>query len=144
MPDVQNVFRRGGAYWWRRTLRWLDGNAQDTLRALASAFIDFSERHPQLIDLMYESELTRPVDPGLEPSYRRAFDMVVNAVRSAAPNASETISIIRAVAFWTAVFGLSRILRQQLMQPFDDRIAGSWRDVVLDAIVAAAAGDLGK
>lgn len=35
MPDVQNVFRRGGAYWWRRTLSWPDGNAHPITLSLS-------------------------------------------------------------------------------------------------------------
>lgn len=27
MPDVHNVFRRGGACWWRRALSWLEGGS---------------------------------------------------------------------------------------------------------------------
>lgn len=35
MPDVQNVSRRGGAYWWCRTLTWWDGNARPITLSLS-------------------------------------------------------------------------------------------------------------
>jgi len=109
----------------------------EALHELASSFLDFSAAHPKLIDLMYESELTRPIDDALVP-YRVAFDMVVHAIKATRPGAAEDKAMIRAVAFWTSLFGLSRVLRQQMMDPFEATPGTSWRVAILDEIVAAA------
>jgi len=112
--------------------------SRERLTALSSAFLDYCDAHPQLIDLMYESELTRPIDPALEPAYRQAFDMVVQVMRGIHPAEPPSRSLVRAVAFWTSLFGLSRLLRQQLLEPFKDELVGDWRDAILGEIVAAA------
>jgi AcrR family transcriptional regulator len=109
-----------------------------TLYALASVFLDFSAAHPELMDLMYESELTRPIDPALEPAYRRAFQMVVGVMRNVHPSVDKSTSLIRAVTFWTSLFGLSRLIRQRLLEPFSGEIEGSWRDTILREVVDKA------
>lgn len=115
-----------------------DATPVEVLLELASSFLDFSAARPQLIDLMYESELTRPIDDGLEPSYRRAFEMMVSAITLALPKGSSPKAMVRAVAFWTSLFGLSRVLRQQLLDPFEPVPRGGWREAILDEIIAAA------
>jgi len=108
------------------------------LGALSSAFLDYCDAHPQLIDLMYESELTRPIDAELEPAYRRAFDMIVEVMRDIHPAEQPSRSLVRAVTFWTSLFGLSRLLRQQLLDPFKSDLVGEWRDAILGEIVSSA------
>lgn len=108
------------------------------LRELASSFLDFSASHPKLIDLMYESELTRPIDEALLPAYREAFDMMVRALEPALAREAAGKAMTRAVAFWTSLFGLSRILRQQMLDPFEQPSGKSWREAILDEIVTAA------
>ena len=108
------------------------------LLALSDAFLDFCADHPQLIDLMYESELTRPIDPMLEPAYRRAFELVVNVLQRAQSDRPSSEALVRAVTFWTSLFGLSRVLGHRLLEPFEAEIDGSWREAILETIIEAA------
>lgn len=122
----------------RAVLDRTDLTPQEALCALAETFLDFCDHRPELVDLMYESELTRPIDPQLEPAYRRAFDLVVEAMARVHPDADTRAPMLRAVGYWTALFGLSRLLRQQLLAPFDAKIDGGWREAILRDIVNAA------
>lgn len=59
MPDVQNVFRRGGAYWWRRTLRWLDGNTRPITLSFSLGTKDLSVARHRAAAMTAHSEVAR-------------------------------------------------------------------------------------
>lgn len=59
MPDVQNVFRRGGAYWWRRTLRWLDGNTQAVTLTFSLGTKDLGVARHRAAAMTAQSEVVR-------------------------------------------------------------------------------------
>ena len=59
MPDVQNVFRRGGAYWWRRTLSWLDGNSRPITIALSLGTKDLAVARHRAAAMTAQSEVVR-------------------------------------------------------------------------------------
>lgn len=113
----------------------------ECLSALASSFLEFSRDHRRLFDLMYESELTRPVDPALQPVFQSAFDMIVNAVTEARGGGDEHDNAARAVAFWSAIFGLARLLRQRLLEPFGSERIGGWQSHIVSNAVQAALQD---
>lgn len=59
MPDVQNVFCRGGAYWWRRTLHWLDRNARPITLALSLGTKDLGVARHRAAAMTAQSEVVR-------------------------------------------------------------------------------------
>ncbi len=59
MPDVQNVFRRGGAYWWRRTLTWWDGNARPITLSLSLGTKDLGVARHRAAAMTAQSEVVR-------------------------------------------------------------------------------------
>lgn len=59
MPDVQNVFRRGGAYWWRRTLRWADRNARPITLAMSLGTKDLGVARRKAAAMTAQSEVLR-------------------------------------------------------------------------------------
>ena len=59
MPDIQNVFRRGGAYWWRRTLRWLDGNTQAVTLTFSLGTKDLAVARHRAAAMTAQSEVVR-------------------------------------------------------------------------------------
>lgn len=59
MPDVQNVFRRGGAYWWRRTLTWWDGDARPITLSLSLGTKDLGVARHRAAAMTAQSEVVR-------------------------------------------------------------------------------------
>lgn len=114
------------------------GSAEQKLVALADAFLDFCAAQPRLADLMYESELTRPVAPELEPKIRQGFDLMTSAVRETLDRAPESLVLARSVSLWVALFGLSRILRFELLEPAPAQAAEGWRETVVTQMILAA------
>ena len=106
------------------------------LADLAHRFIAFSLENPHLFELMYESELTHPVDPALSPAFRQAFDIVVGAVASARGESEGEQNVVRAVSFWTSIFGLARLLRFELLDPFFDRGSLDLQSLMIEEAVA--------
>jgi hypothetical protein len=54
------------------------------------------------------------------------------------PAAADPAVLVRAVSFWTSLFGLSSLLHQRLLESFQGELDGSWRDAILGEMVAAA------
>ena len=59
MPDVQNVFRRGGAYWWPRTLTWWDGSARSITLSLSLRTKDLGVARHRAAAMTAQSEVVR-------------------------------------------------------------------------------------
>jgi hypothetical protein len=59
MPDVQNVFRRGGAYWWRRTLTWWDRDARSITLSLSLRTKDLGVARHRAAAMTAQSEVVR-------------------------------------------------------------------------------------
>ena len=53
------MFRRGGAYWWRRTLSWWDGNAQPITLALSLGTKDLGVARHRAAAMTAQSEVVR-------------------------------------------------------------------------------------
>ena len=109
-----------------------------TLVVLAHGFVGFTLDNPYLFDLMYESELTHPVDPILQPSFQTAFNIIVEAIAAARGPVDRQQNIIRAVSFWTSMFGLTRLLRLQLLDPFFQGQALDVRGLMIEEAVDSA------
>ncbi len=59
MPDVQNVFRRGGAYWWRRTLTWWGEHARPITLSLSLGTKDLGVARHRAAAMTAQSEVVR-------------------------------------------------------------------------------------
>ena len=59
MPIVQNVFRRGAAYWWRRTLTWARGHGHPITLCLSLKTKDFAVARRRAVALTARSEEVR-------------------------------------------------------------------------------------
>lgn len=59
MPTVQNVFRRGAAYWWRRTLTWANGAARPITLCLSLRTKDLAVARRRAAALTARSEEVR-------------------------------------------------------------------------------------
>ena len=59
MPDVQNVFRRGAAYWWRRSLAWADGNSDPITLSFSLGTKDLSVARRRAAAMTARSEAVR-------------------------------------------------------------------------------------
>ena len=115
--------------------------ARQALDRLSAVFLDFSAERPRLVDLMYESDLTRPVDTALRPAYRRAFDLVESTIAKANPASKPSAVAVRAASFWASLFGLSRLLRHQLLEPFGEAGIDDWRSALVEEIVLLCLGE---
>ncbi|MEM7256927.1 MAG: TetR/AcrR family transcriptional regulator [Pseudomonadota bacterium] len=80
--------------------------------AAGLAYIEFSERNPQLFHLMFSSQQTNKADPALQQASADAFNnlvMLVNAVNGI-EDAQDTTHITDVYATWAMVHGLSSLL----------------------------------
>lgn len=59
MPDVQNVFRRGAAYWWRRTLTWWDAKPRSITLSLSLRTKDLGVACHRAAAMTAQSEVVR-------------------------------------------------------------------------------------
>lgn len=59
MPDVQNVFRRGAAYWWRRSLSWADGNSDPITLSFSLGTKDLGVARRRAAAMTAQSEASR-------------------------------------------------------------------------------------
>ena len=59
MPDVQNVFRRGCTYWWRRTLHRWDRNARPVTLAISLGTKDLGVARHRAAAMTVQSEIGR-------------------------------------------------------------------------------------
>jgi AcrR family transcriptional regulator len=97
----------------------LDGVAR--LEALGLSFIRYADANPRLLELMYESELTTPeIDPQLQQFQEVGQRLIRGSVRSELPDAEDADVEIRAVLFWSAVYGFAALRRKHNIQSFDD------------------------
>jgi AcrR family transcriptional regulator len=91
------------------------------VKATASNFVKFSLENPHMLELMYESELTRPsIDPQLqkyqELSHRRGADLLKKFL----PNISDREADLRNMALWTSIYGLVSMINKGIIRPFGE------------------------
>lgn len=110
------------------------------LSNLAAEFFDFQAENPRLLELMYESELTRPViDPAIVREQLKGYDRLKAAIEQAVPDLSETDLDARAVCFWSAVFGFGSLVGKGLLEPIahdGPRSYSQWRDALIVQMTA--------
>lgn len=121
----------------KATIAFSQADPAAMMRALASEFLDFCSRNPELADLMYESELTRPIDEALKPAFQAIFDLLTRAVASVSGSASEAVIVSRTLSFWATIFGLARLSRNDLLEPFAAVQGTDWRDLIVAEATSA-------
>jgi len=107
------------------------------LTSLGMSFIEFTTTHPRLAELMYESELTTPEpDPKLQEFQSVGQKIIRGAIASELPKASADEVEIRAVAFWSAIYGFAALRRKQNIPFFAFDMKP---DKVIQSVVSQAA-----
>jgi len=85
----------------------------ERLKALGMSFIEFSDAHPKLMELMYESELAAPQhDRELEKLQRAGQNLVREAIRAELPRLSPRNIELRAVGYWSLIYGFAALRRK--------------------------------
>ncbi len=114
----------------------LDG--PQILHLVCSAFLKFAKNHRRLMELMYESELTRPMlDPVIQGAQQAGYQIFRNAVRLAGPNlATGDLGAVIATV-WSAMYGFALMRDRQMIQPHDE-ISEDQSEAAADAIVRQA------
>lgn len=106
------------------------------LVAASNAFFDFVRANMNLFELMYDSELTRPVlDPQIEEQYRQIYVPILAEFSRLAPAPAE--AVVRVQLYWSMIFGFAflsnRGMRGQFVAANEDQNALRER-VILAAI----------
>jgi len=90
----------------------------EKLAALAHAFLDFCAERPRLLELMYDSELTRPtLEPALADAQRFGFRRVVETVGAMLEGAGEEHIRHQALAFWSTLYGFGALTSKGILAP---------------------------
>ncbi len=113
----------------------------DRLISLADAFLGFQKEHPRLLELMYESELTRPkIEDAIAAQQQRGFTLLGNAIAAAVPGLDVSETRRRAVVFWASMFGYASLTGKGLLQPYAESLdeAAGWRAAAIHHAVSAA------
>lgn len=92
----------------------------EMIKAGASRFVRFALENPHLIELMYESELTRPqIDPALNRFQELSHARGVALLRQFLPDISDKEADLRNIALWTSIYGLVSMINKGIIRPFD-------------------------
>ncbi|WP_422058162.1 TetR/AcrR family transcriptional regulator [Sphingomonas sp.] len=113
------------------------GTPEERLVRMGMQFIDFATRSPQLLELMYESELTSPApDPALVEFQDRGHEALVKPVREALEGFSEEEIEVRVLALWSTIYGFASLRRKHMIQKVEPRELG--RDEVTRKVIQVA------
>ena len=113
------------------------GDPKERLIRMGMQFVDFATANPQLLELMYESELTSPgPDPELVPYQDMGHEGLVKPVREALQGYSEEEIEVRVLALWSAIYGFASLRRKHMIQKVEPRQLG--RNEVTRKVVALA------
>lgn len=104
----------------------------EKLRELARLFFAFARANPNLLELMYDSELTRPVlEPALANAEIESFATINRIVRSASHDKAASRVRNRSLAFWATLYGYGSLTAKSMLKLFSEDDL----DMELDAIV---------
>lgn len=113
-------------------------NGPEILAAICHAFLNFAKKHSRLMELMYESELTRPVlDPAIQIAQQAGYQVFRNAILLAAPQLPPSEMGARLATVWSAMYGFALMRDRQMIQPHDE-ISEDRFDSAAEAIVRQA------
>lgn len=93
----------------------------EMVRAMALKFVRFALDNPHLLELMYESELTRPdIDPQLQRHQEQSHKSGADAILRCLPGISEREAGLRNIGLWTSIYGLVSMINKGIIRPFGD------------------------
>lgn len=113
---------------------------REKLVLLGRAFLQFAEEHPRLIDLMYESELTRPrLDETLKEKQTSGYRVLAITLSRLIPSASDKEISVRVVGMWSALYGFATLRNKSMLVPLELPLEGTdIAALVVEQAVAAA------
>jgi AcrR family transcriptional regulator len=93
--------------------------SRERLKQMGLAFIRFSDENPHLVDLMFESELTTPmVVPELLEYQFLGHRALREPILEALPGISDEDADLRAVAYWSTVYGFASMRKKGVLHPY--------------------------
>ncbi len=111
------------------------GTPRERLIRLGLQFVEFATRSPQLLELMYESELTSPApDPALIEFQDIGHETLVAPVREALQSCDEGEIEVRVLTLWSTIYGFASLRRKHMIQKVEPRDIG--RDEITQRVVA--------
>ncbi|WP_420383438.1 TetR/AcrR family transcriptional regulator [Novosphingobium sp.] len=110
----------------------------EILYRVCMSFLRFAQKHRRLMELMYESELTRPVlDPAILKAQQSGYQVFRNAMKLAGPHLPQEDFGACLATVWSAMYGFALMRDRQMIQPHDE-ISEDQSDAAADAIVRQA------
>ena len=116
---------------------------KDLIKNVAGRFVRFALDNPHMLELMYESELTRPhLDPQLQRFQERAHASGAALIMDCLPGISRKEADLRNITWWTSIYGLASMINKGIIRPIGDGEASiaEISDWVLDRAAEAAVG----
>lgn len=93
----------------------------ELVRDKAIKFVRFALENPHLLELMYESDLTRPdIDPLLQQYQEQSHKSGADAIMRCLPGISEREAGLRNIGLWTSIYGLVSMINKGIIRPFGD------------------------
>lgn len=125
-----------------------NGSPRDALINMGMQFVDFATRSPQLLELMYESELTSPApDPALVEFQDLGHESLVVPVREALIGLDAEQIELRVLTLWSTIYGFASLRRKHMIQKVEPSNLGRdevTRKVITIAVDAALRTELHK
>jgi len=113
----------------------------ETIKGNAKRFVSFAIENPHLLELMYESELTRPqIDPVLQEFQQKYHTQGVEELMEYLPTITHREADLRNIALWTSIYGLVSMINKGIIRPFgeDPFTLDEISDWVIDRAAASA------
>lgn len=93
----------------------------EMVKAAAMKFVRFALKNPQMLELMYESELTRPqIDPQLHQFQEMSHATGTATIMQCLPGITEKEAGLRNIGLWTSIYGLVSMINKGIIRPFGD------------------------
>lgn len=94
---------------------------EESVKNRARKFVRFALENPHLLELMYESELTRPeIDPQLRQYQEMSHKAGAEAIMQCLPGISAKEAGLRNMGLWTSIYGLVSMIAKGIIRPFGD------------------------
>jgi AcrR family transcriptional regulator len=93
----------------------------EVVKVRAMKFVHFALENPHMLELMYESDLTRPnVEPQLQRFQEISHRTGTDAIAACLPGVSEKEAGLRNIGLWTSIYGLVSMINKGIIRPFGD------------------------
>jgi len=120
----------------------------EKLIGLGESFMNFAISRPRLLELMYESELTRPdLDPSIREAQLMGYRALKASVAEQLPTLQATDLDIRVVTLWSTLYGFASLRIKNMIQPFEpsaltpeDVVKAVVKQAVREALTVREAG----